>query len=96
MQAYIGIKLIEAEPCTQFEFVKKYRPELNCTFQPGNPDADGYLIKYPDGYLSWSPKQVFEDAYIKVDSKNGRSYCNHLKMWLKGLRIDAYKLTHRR
>jgi hypothetical protein len=23
----------------------------------------GYAVKYPDGYISWSPKDVFESAY---------------------------------
>ena len=26
-------------------------------------DEPGYLVQYPDGYTSWSPKQVFEYAY---------------------------------
>jgi len=26
----------------------------------GNP---GYKVIYPDGYVSWSPKAVFEEAY---------------------------------
>lgn len=26
-------------------------------------DADGYFVKYPDGYTSWSPKEAFEEAY---------------------------------
>ena len=26
-------------------------------------DEHGYLVQYPDGYQSWSPKKVFEDAY---------------------------------
>lgn len=26
-------------------------------------DEEGYLVTYPDGYQSWSPKKVFEDAY---------------------------------
>lgn len=25
---------------------------------------DGYSVKYEDGYVSWSPKAVFEKAYI--------------------------------
>ena len=25
---------------------------------------EGYAVKYPDGYISWSPKEVFEKAYI--------------------------------
>lgn len=24
----------------------------------------GYSVKYEDGYLSWSPKETFEDAYL--------------------------------
>ena len=27
---------------------------------------DGYKIIYPDGYVSWSPKDVFEASYMKV------------------------------
>lgn len=26
--------------------------------------APGYAVKYPDGYTSWSPKEVFEAAYL--------------------------------
>lgn len=27
---------------------------------------DGYKVVYPDGYVSWSPKDVFEVAYREV------------------------------
>jgi hypothetical protein len=26
--------------------------------------APGYAVKYPDGYISWSPKATFEKAYL--------------------------------
>ena len=29
--------------------------------------ADGYKVYYPDGYVSWSPKETFEKAYHEVD-----------------------------
>ena len=29
--------------------------------------SDGYIVRYPDGYLSWSPKGVFEAAYQPLD-----------------------------
>ena len=29
-------------------------------------DEDGYQIFYPDGYVSWCPKSVFEDSYRDV------------------------------
>lgn len=30
----------------------------------------GYRVKYPDGYVSWSPKETFEKAYRKLDCKD--------------------------
>ena len=27
----------------------------------------GYKVKYKDGYESWSPKEVFEEAYRELD-----------------------------
>lgn len=32
--------------------------------------APGYEVKYPDGYVSWSPKDVFEDAYFPMLGEN--------------------------
>jgi hypothetical protein len=55
MNKYIGFKLIEAE------FIPK-----NQIFEKGKYGKDGYKVKYPDGYVSWSPKDVFEKAYLKV------------------------------
>lgn len=31
----------------------------------------GYAIKYPDGYISWSPQDVFERAYLPLDEEDG-------------------------
>jgi len=36
----------------------------------GNP---GYRVKYPDGYISWSPKNVFESAYLPMGEDNDGS-----------------------
>lgn len=27
---------------------------------------EGYAVKYGDGYISWSPKDVFEAAYLPI------------------------------
>ena len=51
MQKYIGTKIIEAEPM----------PHIH-----GDKAEDGYKVRYPDGYESWSPKDVFEEAYMKL------------------------------
>lgn len=65
MKDYIGIKRIEAEPMTR----EKYNEYRGWTVPENeNPNDEGYLVKYPDGYESWSPKDVFEEAYIEVGS----------------------------
>ena len=64
MKNYIGCKLISAEKMTRGDY-NKYR---GWTI-PANEDPEdpGYLVKYPDGYESWSPKRIFEAAYMAVD-----------------------------
>ena len=52
MQKYIGTKIIEAEPMSRGQ---------------GGKAEDGYKVRYPDGYESWSPKGVFEEAYRPTD-----------------------------
>lgn len=31
---------------------------------------EGYKVVYPDGYVSWSPKDVFEKAYRELDCED--------------------------
>ncbi len=70
MSQYIGVKLINARPMTRLAY-----NELRGWTLPAdeNPEDDGYLVEYMDGgqanhpgfigYISWSPKDVFERAY---------------------------------
>ena len=86
MQEFIGVKRIKARPMTRVEY-NKYRGWL----QPENEeDAPGHLVEYLDGgksnhpnhkgYISWSPKDVFDNAYREVSGLNF------------GLAIEAMKL----
>lgn len=60
MKEYIGIKLIKAEPA--FRLDGKVYPKSEA--YPRHIDLeDGYRVVYKDGYESWSPKEVFEEAY---------------------------------
>ena len=39
--------------------------------EPATKDGkDGYRVIYPDGYESWSPKDVFEEAYREIIGLN--------------------------
>lgn len=58
-KTYTGTKTIKAVPMAKAEAEKVLGKSIN----PATPGADGYLVEYPDGYRSWSPKKVFEDAY---------------------------------
>lgn len=41
---------------------------------PAEKDGiEGYAVKYPDGYTSWSPKEVFEQAYLPMGESNDGS-----------------------
>jgi len=67
MKRYLGIKEVEAKPCTLDEFITitgvdpyKGRDSINHT-----PDDEGYMVKYSDNYVSWSPKDVFEASYYQ-------------------------------
>lgn len=59
MRTYIGTKTIKAVPMGKAEAEKV----LDKSITPATPGTDGYLVEYPDGYRSWSPKKVFEEAY---------------------------------
>lgn len=87
MKKCIGTKLINAEPMTRLAYNILRGWELP---QDENGNDDGYLVEYLDGgqsnhadyagYISWSPKAVFENAYRPV---TGMSF---------GLAVEALKL----
>ena len=57
-QKYIGVKIVEAWPQTG--------PPKDAS-----PSAPGYAVRYSDGYVSWSPKDVFEAAYFPMTDSSG-------------------------
>lgn len=50
-----------------------------------NNGADGYMVTYEDGYVSWSPKDVFEKAYRKTDAM---TFGDALVMLKKGVMVQ--------
>ena len=77
MKQYIGAKIIMAEPAYRVDG-KVFAKEniVPC----GYKIEDGYKVVYPDGYESWSPKDVFEASYRET---SGMSF---------GLAIEAAKM----
>lgn len=80
MKKYIGCKMIEAEPTNRGDY-NLYRGWTIPDDE--NPLDDGYLVKYPDGYISWSPSKQFEEAYRECDCMTF------------GLAVEAMKKGHK-
>lgn len=77
MKSYIGTKIINAIPMSR----QQYNDFRGWTVPADEDGADeGYLVEYTDGgkpntasffgYVSWSPKDVFERAYKRANSMN--------------------------
>lgn len=111
MRKYYGTKLIAAKPMNRAEYNLFRGWEL-----PGEEDGsdDGYLVEYLDGgkpnvegyagYVSWSPKEQFENAYqptdamsfghaiaaMKAGNKVTRAGWNGKGMWLYLVPANSY------
>ena len=57
---YTGNKTVYAAPLTRTEA----KTSLGRNLKSENSDEEeGYLVRYGDDYMSWSPKSTFENAY---------------------------------
>jgi hypothetical protein len=61
----IGIKMVELQPMTAREANDKGHRIGNHSFE-----EEGYEVTYPDGYKSWSPKDVADAAYYPLSENN--------------------------
>ena len=70
MKKYVGTKELKAIPMNKEEYYQYRQWEVPLN---ENPKEEGYLVEYLDGgkpnderhlgYISWSPKDVFEKSY---------------------------------
>lgn len=72
-KTYVGTKVIHAQPMNRAEY--NYFRGWDVPSDE-NPEDEGFLVEYPDqssntplyqGYVSWSPKEVFEKSYNLMD-----------------------------
>jgi hypothetical protein len=66
VKKYIGCKIIAAEPMSEHEFLRTVKGKTDEELSKQETLGDGYKVIYPDNYVSWSPKKVFEDAYREI------------------------------
>jgi len=61
MLKFLGVKSVYAEPMLRGPYLGAVAP--NQAVSEFTFNEQGYKVVYPDGYTSWSPKEVFEKAY---------------------------------
>jgi hypothetical protein len=91
MQQYIGTKRVNAKPMNRRDYNTLRGWEVPAD---EDPDDAGYLVEYLDGgkrnspefagYISWSPKDVFERAY---SSSTGLTFGMAVEAMKQGGRI---------
>lgn len=77
LEFFLGSKVIKAKPMTRNEWLSLPRISNEHLNKQLDKDEEGYLVQYENSdnpnivgyekYVSWSPKEVFEDSYAKSD-----------------------------
>ena len=88
MKQYVGTKVVMAELMTITEAQKVLGREL----KPATVEKDGYLVEYKDGYKSWSPKSVFEEAYKPSEIALDRLKIEHVELKVRIKKLEAFLL----
>lgn len=80
LQRYVSHKIVEAGKIqgTKFTVVgtlwqievggQQYDVPMDFCAR-GTPKIGDYLVRYADGYLSWSPAKVFEEGYVLLEDE---------------------------
>ena len=87
MKQYTGTKTVKAVPMTYGEAHERGLIRENAYVEEYN-DNKGYHVIYPDGYESWSPAEVFEDAY-KLSVQNQRQFI--FQNWGQNMKIMCFQ-----
>ena len=94
MKRYIGTKIINAKSMNRLDYNVFRGWELPAD---ENGKDEGYLVEYIDGgkantkeykgYVSWSPKDVFDKAYKEAEGLNFGDAITAMKIGLKVSRV---------
>ena len=91
MKTYIGTKIVNAMPMTRASYNALRGWTLPADENGGD---DGYLVEYTDGgkpnhedfagYVSWSPKEQFDNAYLET---SGLTFGLAIEAMKKGAKV---------
>lgn len=86
MAKFIGVKMIDATPMNLGDYNAYRGWDIP---KDEDPKKEGYLVVYPDGYQSWSPKEIFEAAYFKLsEGDKNKLSVDDLRRFAKSVIIE--------
>lgn len=89
MRRYLEAKFVDAEPMTRGEYNRERSGKLPIK---GNPNDPGYLVRYPDGRITWNLKTAFEKCSTPfVKSKNNTITQKDVDAFIKQIHVDEVK-----
>jgi hypothetical protein len=83
VKKYIGFKTLQAEPMNLGEYNLFRGWQIPAD---EDPKKDGYKVAYSDGYVSWSPKEIFEKSYMQ-ESENNTITQENVDSFLKNYQV---------
>lgn len=87
MIRFIGRKEVKAEPMNELTAVELGYARPN---EDNHEWREGYHVVYPDGYHSWSPKNVFEEAYKCSETYTDRAKIEKEELQERITRLDKF------
>ena len=87
MKKYKGTKVVLAEPMNELTAVELGYARPN---EDNHEWREGYHVVYPDGYHSWSPKNVFEEAYKNSETYIDRAKIEKAELWERIENLNKY------
>lgn len=76
-KTYVGQKVVYAKPMSRGAYCVSRDWAVP---DEENAEDEGYIIEYPDsdGYITWSPKDVFERSYFEIGSFPAKQETNFI------------------
>ena len=62
LKTYLAVKQIKARPMTKHDWLEHQGKDCHTDDRA----IFGYLVEYPDGYQSWSPKEIFDASHLEI------------------------------
>ena len=81
LKSYIGTKVVLARPMSEDEFLETVKGKTKEEIRMRETQGDGYEVTYEDGYVSLSPKEVFERCYREISGKEEQLIQTASKSW---------------